>query len=55
MSGISVDLESVVQRLSSMVGNQAAEIAMRDAALEAAHARITELEAEKPDKEAPRD
>lgn len=43
-SSIGVDPEKVIQRLSSQIGGMAAELAMRDTALEAAHARIAELE-----------
>lgn len=41
---LQVDPEKVIGRLSQQVGAMAAELAMRDAALEAAHARIAELE-----------
>lgn len=41
---ISIDPEHVIQRLSAQVGQMAAELAMRDVALEAAHSRIAELE-----------
>lgn len=41
---IGVDPERVIARLSQQVGQMAAELAMRDVALEAAHARIAELE-----------
>lgn len=41
---LSVDPEKVISRLSQQIGGMAAELAMRDAALEAAHARIAELE-----------
>lgn len=44
MAGISVDLQAVVDRLSAQLGQMYAEVAMRDAALEAAHTRIAELE-----------
>lgn len=40
-----VDPEKVISRLSQQIGAMAAELAMRDAALDAAHARIAELEA----------
>ena len=49
MSQLSVDPEKVIARLSQQVGSMAAELAMRDAALEAAQARITELEAAAPE------
>ena len=39
-----IDPEAVIRRLAQQVGQMAAELAMRDAALEAAHARIAELE-----------
>lgn len=39
-----VDPERVIARLSQQIGQMAAELAMRDVALEAAHARIAELE-----------
>ena len=44
MAGVSVDLEAVVNRLAMQVGQLSAELAMRDAALEAAQVRIAELE-----------
>ncbi len=44
-SSVTVDPEKVIQRLSQQVGAMAAELAMRDTALEAAQARIAELEA----------
>lgn len=45
MSNVQVDPEKVIQRLATQIGQMAAELAMRDAALDAAHARIAELEA----------
>lgn len=45
MSNLQIDPEKVIGRLSQQVGTLAAELAMRDAALEAAHARIAELSA----------
>lgn len=39
-----IDPEKVVARLSQQIGTLSAELAMRDVALEAAHARIAELE-----------
>jgi hypothetical protein len=44
MPDLAVNPEAVIQRLANQVGAMAAELAMRDAALEAAHARIDELE-----------
>lgn len=44
MAAVNVDPEKVIARLSNQVGAMAAELAMRDVALEAAHARIAELE-----------
>lgn len=44
MAGVQIDPEAVIERLSRQIGQMAAELAMRDAALDAAHARITELE-----------
>ncbi len=43
---LNVNPEVVVQRLGSQIGGLAAELAMRDTQLEAAQARIAELEAE---------
>lgn len=40
-----VDPEKVIARLANQIGQMAAELAMRDAALDAAHARIAEIEA----------
>lgn len=45
MAGVQVDPEAVIRQLASQVGNMAAELAVRDVALDAAHARIAELEA----------
>lgn len=45
MGGVQVDPEAVIGRLSQQIGHLAAELAMKDVALEAAHARIAELEA----------
>lgn len=45
MSSTGVDPEKVIGRLAQQIGGMAAELAMRDAALEAAQARIAELEA----------
>lgn len=45
---VQIDPQVVIQRLSQQVGAMAAELAMRDAALEAADARIAELEAAQP-------
>lgn len=44
MTGTQVDVEAVINRLANQIGQLHAEIAMRDAALEAAHAHIAELE-----------
>ena len=44
MSSLGVDPEKVISRLAQQIGAMAAELAMRDTALEAAHARIAELE-----------
>lgn len=44
MPSISVEPEAVISRLASQIGHLHAELAGRDAALEAAHARIAELE-----------
>ena len=44
MAGVQIDPEKVINRLSQQVGQMAAELAMRDVALEEAHARIAELE-----------
>lgn len=45
---LSVDPEQVIVRLSQQIGGLSAQLAMRDVALEAAHARIAELETPKP-------
>lgn len=44
MSSTGVDPEKVINRLAQQVGAMAAEIAMRDIALEAALVRVSELE-----------
>lgn len=44
-ASIGVDPEKVINRLSQQIGQMAAELAMRDAALDAAQARIAELDA----------
>lgn len=44
MSSTGVDPEKVIGRLAQQIGAMAGELAMRDAALEAAQARIAELE-----------
>jgi hypothetical protein len=44
VNGTSVDPEKVINRLAQQIGAMAAELAMRDTALEAAHERIAELE-----------
>lgn len=44
MSATGVDPEKVINRMAQQLGGMAAELAMRDVALEAAHARIAELE-----------
>lgn len=44
MSSTAVDPEKVISRMAQQIGQMAAELAMRDVALEAAHARIAELE-----------
>ena len=44
MSAQGIDAEDVIRRLSQQVGRMAAELAMRDVALDAANARIAELE-----------
>lgn len=41
---VGIDAEKVINRLAQQIGAMHAELAMRDAALEAAHARIAELE-----------
>lgn len=41
---VGVDPEKVIGRLAQQIGALYAELAMREAALEAAHARIAELE-----------
>lgn len=53
MSALQVDPEKVVGRLSQQVGALSAELAMRDVALEAAHARIAELEQAGAESDAP--
>lgn len=42
---VGIDPEKVIARLSRQLGDMAAALAMREVALEAAHARIAELEA----------
>lgn len=42
---LQVDPEKVIGRLSQQVGQLAAQLAMQETALEAAHARIADLEA----------
>jgi hypothetical protein len=44
MPDLAVNPEVVIQRLANQIGQMAAELAMRDAALEAAQGRIAELE-----------
>ena len=44
MSSTGLDPEKVINRLSQQIGALSAELAMRDVALEQAHARIDELE-----------
>lgn len=44
MSATGLDPEKVISRLARQIGEMAAELAMRDVALEAAHVRIAELE-----------
>lgn len=44
MATTGVDPETVIARLATQVGNIAAQLAMTEAALEAAQARIAELE-----------
>lgn len=44
MGAAQINPETVIDRLANQVGRMAAELAMRDAALEQAHARIAELE-----------
>jgi hypothetical protein len=44
MSAPQIDPEAVIRRLAQQIGGMSAELAMRDAALEAAHERIAELE-----------
>lgn len=39
-----VDPEQVIARLAQQIGSLSAQLAMRDVALETAHARIAELE-----------
>lgn len=46
MAGVQVDPEKVIARLSQQIGHLAAELAMKDVALESAHERIAELEKE---------
>ena len=43
MSSTGVDPEKVIARMAQQIGGLHAELAMRDVALEAAHARIVEL------------
>ena len=45
MSNLAVDPQKVIDRMAQQIGQMAAELAMRDVALEAARDRITELEA----------
>lgn len=49
MSGTAVDPEKVIGRLAQQIGAMAAELAMRDTALEAAQERIAELEKDDPE------
>lgn len=49
MSSTQVDPEQVITRLSQQIGLLSAQMAMRDVALEAAQARISELEATQPE------
>lgn len=44
MAGVNVDMESVVQRLASQVGQLSAQLAMTEAALEAAHKQLANVE-----------
>lgn len=44
MSSTGLDPEKVIQRMAQQIGQMAAELAMRDVALEAAHTRLAELE-----------
>lgn len=44
MAGVQVDPEKVIQNLAQQVAQKAGELAMTAAALEAAQARIAELE-----------
>lgn len=44
MAATNVDPEGVINRLASQVGQMAAQLAMTEAALEAAQKRIAELE-----------
>lgn len=53
MPTLHVDPEAVINRLSQQIGHLATEVAMKDAALEAAHARIAELEADQGEAPAP--
>lgn len=48
-SSVGVDPEKVISRLSQQVGAMAAELAMRDVALEAAHAELAELKKDDPE------
>lgn len=45
MPAVEVDPEAIIGRLAGQVGQMAAALAAREVALEAAHARIAELEA----------
>ena len=45
MSNTAVDPQEVISRLATQLGHLHVEVAMRDAALEAAQERIAELEA----------
>lgn len=48
---VNIDPEGVIQRLANQVGQMAAELAMRDTALEAVRVRIAELTAELEEKD----
>lgn len=48
MSDVSVDPQAVIHKLGTQIGGLVTELAVREAMLEAANARIEELLAERP-------
>jgi hypothetical protein len=57
VNSVQIDPEKVIARMAQQLGELHAQIAMRDVALDAAHARIAELEtdAETPAEPAPQE